>query len=99
MRPFQDQQDRVGTARHPPQGPAGLARRVRRRRARAADPGRHRAPAPGTRPEPAASRIEAYQPQQVPDLLQTREYARAVAAADPALPAGPRDLVLEAMLT
>jgi hypothetical protein len=49
--------------------------------------------------EAAASRIEAYQPQQVPDLLQTREYARAVAAADPALPAGPRDLVLEAMLT
>jgi transcriptional regulator with XRE-family HTH domain len=49
--------------------------------------------------EAAASRIEAYQPQQVPDLLQTREYARAVAAADPALSAGPRDLVLEAMLT
>ena len=51
--------------------------------------------------EAAASRIEAYQPQQVPDLLQTQDYARAVAAADPALPPGPQDLVLvlEAMLT
>src|ERR1035441_6244543 len=48
--------------------------------------------------EAAASRIEAYQPQQVPDLLQTREYARAVAAADPALPAGRGALVGEAML-
>jgi transcriptional regulator with XRE-family HTH domain len=49
--------------------------------------------------EAAASRIQAYQPQQVPDLLQTQEYVRAVAAADPALPPGPQDLVLEAMLT
>jgi transcriptional regulator with XRE-family HTH domain len=49
--------------------------------------------------ETAASQIQTYQPQQVPDLLQTQEYARAVAAADPALPVGPRDLVLEAMLT
>jgi hypothetical protein len=49
--------------------------------------------------EAAASRIEAYQPQQVPDLLQTPDYARAVAAADPALPSGPQDLLLEAMLT
>src|ERR1035441_2867077 len=48
--------------------------------------------------EAAASQIQAYQPQQVPDLLQTREYTRAVAAADPALSAGPQDLVLEAML-
>jgi transcriptional regulator with XRE-family HTH domain len=49
--------------------------------------------------EAVASQIQAYQPQQVPDLLQTREYARAVAAADPTLPSGPQDLVLEAMLT
>jgi transcriptional regulator with XRE-family HTH domain len=49
--------------------------------------------------EAAASRIEAYQPQQVPDLLQTQEYARAVAAAHPALPPGPQDLLLEALLT
>src|ERR1035437_3569749 len=46
-----------------------------------------------------ASQIQAYQPQQIPDLLQTPEYARAVAAADPALPPGPQDLILEAMLT
>jgi len=49
--------------------------------------------------EAAASQIQAYQPQQVPDLLQTPEYARAVAAADPALSSGPQDLLLEAMLT
>ena len=49
--------------------------------------------------EAAASQIQAYQPQQVPDLLQTREYARAVAAADPVLSAGPQDLILDAMLT
>jgi transcriptional regulator with XRE-family HTH domain len=49
--------------------------------------------------EAAASQIQSYQPQQVPDLLQTREYARAVAAADPALSAGAQDLFLEAMLT
>jgi transcriptional regulator with XRE-family HTH domain len=49
--------------------------------------------------EAAASRIQAYQPQQVPDLLQSQEYARAVAAADPALSAGAQDLALEAMLT
>jgi transcriptional regulator with XRE-family HTH domain len=48
--------------------------------------------------EAAASCIEIYQPQQVPDLLQTREYARAIAAADPALSAGTHDLILEAML-
>ncbi len=34
--------------------------------------------------ENAASEILAYAAHQVPDLLQTREYARAVAAADPA---------------
>jgi transcriptional regulator with XRE-family HTH domain len=49
--------------------------------------------------ETAASQIQAYQPQLVPDLLQTREYARAVIGADPAVPAGTQDLVLEAMLT
>jgi transcriptional regulator with XRE-family HTH domain len=49
--------------------------------------------------EAAASQIQAYQPQQVPDLLQTPQYARAVAAADPALPPDMQDLFLKAMLT
>jgi transcriptional regulator with XRE-family HTH domain len=49
--------------------------------------------------EAAASQIQSYQPQQVPDLLQTPEYARAVAAADPALPTDTQHLFLEAMLT
>jgi transcriptional regulator with XRE-family HTH domain len=49
--------------------------------------------------EAAASQIQAYQPQQVPDLLQTREYASAIAAADPALSVGEQDLVLDAILT
>ena len=49
--------------------------------------------------ETAASQIQAYQPQLVPDLLQTQEYARAVVAADPALPTGTQDLVIKAMLT
>jgi transcriptional regulator with XRE-family HTH domain len=49
--------------------------------------------------ETAASQIQTYQPQQVPDLLQTREYAHAVAAADPALPTDTQDLFLKAMLT
>jgi transcriptional regulator with XRE-family HTH domain len=49
--------------------------------------------------EAAASQILTYQLQQVPDLLQTPEYARAVAAADPALSPGTQDLLLEALLT
>ncbi len=49
--------------------------------------------------EAAASRIQTYQPQQVPDLLQTPEYAHAVAAADPTLLPGTQDLLLEALLT
>ena len=49
--------------------------------------------------EAAASQIQAYQPQRMPDLLQTQEYARAVAAADSALSSGPQGPVLEAMLT
>ena len=35
----------------------------------------------------------------MPELLQTQEYARAAAAADPTLPTGTQDLVIEAMLT
>jgi transcriptional regulator with XRE-family HTH domain len=49
--------------------------------------------------EAAASQIQTYQPQQVPDLLQTSEYARVVAAADPALSPGTQDLLIEALLT
>jgi transcriptional regulator with XRE-family HTH domain len=49
--------------------------------------------------ETAASQIQAYQPQQVPDLLQTKEYARALVASDPALSVGTQDSVLEAKLT
>ena len=49
--------------------------------------------------ETAASQIQAYQPQLVPDLLQTPDYARAVIGADPAVLAGAHDRVLEAMLT
>jgi len=49
--------------------------------------------------EAAAFQIQTYQPQQVPDLLQTPEYARAVATSDPSLSADSQNLVLEAMLT
>jgi len=49
--------------------------------------------------EAAASEIQIYQPQQVPDLLQTQEYAHAFATADPALSPGTQDLVLDAFLT
>lgn len=38
--------------------------------------------------EAAASQILAYEPSAVPDLLQTAEYARAIADADPALTTG-----------
>jgi transcriptional regulator with XRE-family HTH domain len=49
--------------------------------------------------EAAASQTQTYQPQQVPDLLQTQEYARAVAAADPTLSPGTQDLLLKALVT
>ncbi|MGD0609439.1 MAG: helix-turn-helix transcriptional regulator, partial [Streptosporangiaceae bacterium] len=49
--------------------------------------------------ESAATQIQTYQPQQIPDLLQTPEYAHALTAADPALPPDTQDLFLKAMLT
>lgn len=49
--------------------------------------------------ETAATQIQSYQPQQIPDLLQTPEYARALAAADPSLPPDTQALFLEAMVT
>jgi transcriptional regulator with XRE-family HTH domain len=49
--------------------------------------------------ETTTSQIQTYQPQQVPDLLQTQEYARAVAAADPAPSSDTQDLLLEALQT
>jgi transcriptional regulator with XRE-family HTH domain len=49
--------------------------------------------------EATASQIQSYQPQQVPDLLQTREYAHAIAAADPALLTDTQNLFLKAMLS
>jgi hypothetical protein len=49
--------------------------------------------------EASASQIQTYQPQQIPDLLQTQDYVHAIAAADPALPADTQNLVLKAMLT
>lgn len=49
--------------------------------------------------EAAASEILAYQAHQVPDLLQTPEYARAVAAADPGCDSGEqREHVVEVKL-
>lgn len=49
--------------------------------------------------EAAASQILVYQPSAVPDLLQTADYARAVADADPALAAdAQRARAVEAML-
>ncbi len=48
--------------------------------------------------EAAASMIEVYQSQQVPDLLQTQKYARAIAAADSTLQPGTQDLFLEGLL-
>jgi transcriptional regulator with XRE-family HTH domain len=49
--------------------------------------------------EAAASQILGYEPHRVPDLLQTAQYALAVADADPALTSdGQRALVVEATL-
>jgi transcriptional regulator with XRE-family HTH domain len=50
--------------------------------------------------EAAASEILVYEPQQVPDLLQTADYARAIAGADPAFTsAGQRAHAVEVLLT
>jgi transcriptional regulator with XRE-family HTH domain len=48
--------------------------------------------------EMAASQILTYQPQLVPELLQTPQYACAVADADPGLPASAQDKAAEAVL-
>jgi transcriptional regulator with XRE-family HTH domain len=48
--------------------------------------------------ESAASEIITYQPQQVPPLLQTEAYARAVIAASADVPASWRDKVTESVL-
>jgi transcriptional regulator with XRE-family HTH domain len=49
--------------------------------------------------EAAATEILAFQPQHIPDLLQTDDYARALAAADPAYPGdGQRTRVVQAKL-
>lgn len=47
--------------------------------------------------EAAAVRIEVYAPLQVPELLQTRDHARAVAAADPRLPARLQPVAVDAL--
>jgi hypothetical protein len=50
--------------------------------------------------ETQASEIWVYDPQQVPDLLQTRDYARAVAASDPGTPEpGTLDRLAEMTIT
>ena len=50
--------------------------------------------------EQAASDIFAYDPQNVPDLLQTPQYARATVTSDPSLPAGSaQDMLAELNLS
>ena len=117
MRPFQDQQDRVGQRGIRARDlrdlltEYGVGEQEQRTLAAIAQSPRARGwwqPYADVLPsgwldylitETAASQIQAYQPQQVPDLLQTAEYARTVIGANPAVPAAARDLVLEAMLT
>ena len=48
--------------------------------------------------EAAAARIEAYAPLQVPELLQTKDYAQAVTAADPWLPARLQPFAVDAAI-
>jgi transcriptional regulator with XRE-family HTH domain len=49
--------------------------------------------------EPVASHISIYAPHQVPDLLQTRAYAEAMAAADITVPGASKALAVEARVT
>jgi transcriptional regulator with XRE-family HTH domain len=49
--------------------------------------------------EKVASRILIYQPQQIPELLQTQQYAAAVAGANHEMPHGRRILTAEATVT
>ena len=48
--------------------------------------------------ETAASRLLVYEPQLVPALLQTQDYALGLASADPGLAAGSRDRAAEAVM-
>ena len=48
--------------------------------------------------EAAATQVLVYDCQQVPALLQTEDYARAVACADPAVPAAAPDQIVQAVL-
>jgi transcriptional regulator with XRE-family HTH domain len=48
--------------------------------------------------EAAATQVLVYDSQQVPALLQTEDYARAVACADPAVPAAAQDQIVQAVL-
>jgi transcriptional regulator with XRE-family HTH domain len=48
--------------------------------------------------ETAASEIITYQPQQVPALLQTEDYARAITEASPDIPAERKDKIVESVL-
>ena len=104
MRPVEDQQNRNRAARHPRQGAAGAAGRVRGGGGAKSPPGCARRPARRIRLvsrlrqtccagawqdylllETAATGIAAYDAQQVPGLLQTPAYARALAETDPSL--------------